>query len=87
MYGHIDDHLKSILSYALDENLDFVHVGNLYDRARFSTHILCLHTNVMFTLAEHVGNLNLGPVINSCMVIMHTLFPNNNNYSINDPQF
>ena len=46
LYGHIDDHLKSILSYALDENLDFVHVGNLYDRARFSTHFLCLHTNV-----------------------------------------
>ena len=41
----------------------------------------------MFTLAEYVGNLNLGPVINSCMVIMHTLFPNNNNYSITDPQF
>ena len=27
---------------ALDENLDFVHIGNLYDRARFSTHFIRL---------------------------------------------
>ena len=33
-----------VLKVTLDENLDFVHVGNLWDRARFSIHLICLYT-------------------------------------------
>ena len=36
----------------LDKNVDFVHVGNLYDRAKFSTHFIHLHGIPPYSLPD-----------------------------------
>ena len=48
MHGRIE---SNHAMFTLDEKLDFIHVGNLQDRARFSTHFIHLHKIPPYPLA------------------------------------